>query len=110
MKGLKQAEKHKKYYLALQSTEQFVRQKRERRLVALRQFVSESMAKKVVYVIFYLTTAYLAVAVIFNLPPANWLTDIQILVLNGNTYYPILNIVILAIPLVLIFRRLGFKI
>lgn len=93
-----------KYQTALDLKERWEQAKQERRRENAEKFKSSAPKTKVLTILMYLCMGCAFVAGILNIPPASWISQLYQPIFGTNAYYPILDGLILIIPILILFK------
>lgn len=106
MTELRNMDSDNKFQIALNHYNQYRETLKQDKVQQIKDFNNAEQKTKILTVLKYGLYAYFAVAVVFNLPPSNFITQLFCVVFNTENYYPILNILILLLATNLIFKSL----
>jgi hypothetical protein len=97
-------ETNNKYETALSTYEKWEEEKKQNRNIQWEKFKNDKLKNKILKIIMYILLGYFMIAAFLNLPPANLLTLTFCRLFDTNEYYPILNLLILVLPIILLFK------
>lgn len=103
---IKEIEADYKYETALKLIENWKMEQKTEQQKIKQNFKEASLKTKVLTVIMYGIVLYVFVAVFMHWYPMNLLNDFYMDLFNTNEYYPMLNGMITALPIILIFKMI----
>ncbi len=103
---IKEIEADYKYETALKIIENWKQEQKTEKQKIKQNFKEASLKTKVLTVIMYAIVLYVFVAVFMHWYPMNLLNDFYMDLFNTNEYYPMLNGMITALPIILIFKMI----
>ena len=106
LKEIKEIEADYKYETTLKLIENWKEEQKTEQQKIKQNFKEASLKTKVLTVIMYGIVLYVFVAVFMHWYPMNLLNDFYMNLFNTNEYYPMLNGMITALPIILIFKMI----
>lgn len=103
---IKEIESDYKYETALKIIENWKQEQKTEQQQIKQNFNEASLKTKVLTVTMYGLVLYVFVAVFMHWYPMNLLNDFYMKLFNTNEYYPMLNGMITALPIILIFKMI----
>jgi hypothetical protein len=103
---IKEIEADYKYETALKLIENWKMEQKTEQQKIKQNFNEASLKTKVLTVIMYGIVLYVFVAVFMHWYPMNLLNDFYMNLFNTNEYYPMLNGMITALPIILLFKMI----
>lgn len=103
---IKEIEADYKYETALKLIETWKQEQKKEQQKIKQNFNEASLKTKVLTIIMYGIVLYVFVAVFMHWYPMNLLNDFYMNLFNTNEYYPMLNGMITALPIILIFKMI----
>lgn len=103
MKELRDIDNPNKYQLALDIYNKWDESKKEKRKQQIQAFKNSKLIIKISGILLIIIFLYLIIAVFANLPPSNYLTEFYCKAFDTNRYYPMFNLILLFIPVVLVY-------
>jgi uncharacterized protein YqhQ len=103
---IKEIESDYKYETALKIIENWKQEQKTEQQQIKQNFKEASLKTKVLTVTMYGLVLYVFVAVFMHWYPMNLLNDFYMKLFNTNEYYPMLNGMITALPIILIFKMI----
>ncbi len=104
MKELIKVNDASKFQMALDIYKKWDDQNNQKTKQEIQNFKNAQQRTKVLTVLMYLLVGYFTLAGFLDWSPANYLTTAYCKLFNTSHYYPFLNSVLLAVPIILIFR------
>ena len=103
MKELRDIDDPNKYQMAIDIFNKWDESKKEKRKQQMQEFKNSKLIIKISGILLIIIFLYLIIAVFANLPPSNYLTEFYCIAFDTDRYYPMLNLILLFIPVVLVY-------
>lgn len=106
MREIKQVDPDLRYDRALELFQQWEEAKYQEQQRQIADFRGAARRTQIMTVLMWLSAGYALLAGVSDLPPSNYLTVLFCTVFNTQTYYPLLNSIVMVTLVVLCFRML----